>query len=69
MTATSALLVLGLDDAKFFFEEDFVPLPLDEFAQSRDCCFLQEKLAQFCRRPSVHGGSAAEIALDETSSK
>ena len=57
-----------LDDAKFFFEED-LKHTLDEFAQRLKTVVFQEKLGTVLQKTQRMETLAAEIALDETSSK
>ena len=57
-----------LDDAKFFFEED-LKHTLDEFAQRLETVVFQEKLGTVLQKTQRMEALAAEIALDETSSK
>ena len=57
-----------LDDAKFFFEED-LKHTLDEFAQRLETVVFQEKLGTVLQKTQRMESLAAEIALDETSSK
>ena len=57
-----------LDDAKFFFEED-LKHSLDEFAQRLETVVFQEKLGTVLQKTQRMEALAAEIALDETSSK
>ena len=57
-----------LDDAKFFFEED-LKHTLDEFAQRLETVVFQEKLGTVLQKTQRMEVLAAEIALDETSSK
>ena len=57
-----------LDDAKFFFEED-LKHTLDEFAQRLETVVFQEKLGTVLQKTQRMESLAAEITLDETSSK